>query len=230
MKRALGIITARGGSKGVPRKNIRIVAGHPLISYTVKSALESNLLDEFVTSTDNDEIADIAAKYGSPILLRPEELAQDHTPHVPVIQHVIRDFEERGKVFDNIVILQPTSPQRTGLDIDNCLELLSTTRADTIVSVYKVDDHHPARMYTLVNGYLVKYDVEPEDRQRHSLPDVYHRNGAVYALKANLVTNKNTIYGDTVCPYIMPRSRSVNIDNETDLALAEVLLSKNITE
>lgn len=223
--RALGIIPARGGSKGVPYKNIRLVGRRPLIAYTIEAAAGSNSLAHYLVSTDDSKIAAIARKHKAPVLMRPPELAADNTPMVPVIQHALRVLQASGETFDVVVVLQPTTPLRQPADIDNSLRLLADTSADTVISVYQVDDHHPARMYRLLDGCLQPYEREPPERLRQSLPPVYHRNGAIYACWTRLL-DQNTLIGEQVRPYFMPRARSINIDDELDLAFADFLLSR----
>ena len=223
--RALGIIPARGGSKGVPHKNIRQVGDRPLIAYTIRAAAGSQLLTHYLVSTDDDAIATVARDLQSPVLMRPPELAADDTPMVPVVQHALRALAADGDRYDVVVVLQPTTPLRESADIDNSLRLLADTGADTVISVYRVNDHHPARMYRLVEGCLQPYDQEPPGRLRQSLPPVYHRNGAIYACWTRLL-DRNTLIGARVRPYIMPRARSINIDEELDLDIADFLLSR----
>ncbi len=224
--RILGIIPARGGSKEVPRKNIRMVAGRPLVAYSIEAAKGSRLLTDFVTSTEDLEIATVAKELGSPLLMRPKELAADDTPMLAVVQHALTALESDTVRFDYVTLLQPTTPQRFSEDIDAALTLLIKTGADSVVSVYQVSDHHPARMYRLVDGRLVPYDSEPPDRLRQGLPAVYHRNGAIYACHRALIKEKGTLVGLDIRPYIMPRGRSINIDDELDLVLADLLLRR----
>lgn len=226
--RIVGIIPGRGGSKGVTRKNTRLIAGEPLIAYTICAAQQSKLLTTFLTTTDDDEIAEVARLHGSPVLRRPSELAQDDTPMVQVVQHTLMTFEQaRQAKFNYIVVLQPTVPLRTAEDIDHALNILINSKADSVVSVYKVFDHHPARMYRLKGERLVPYAPEPLTRLRQELPPVYHRNGAIYACKRSIIEDE-TLIGPDTRPYIMPRERSVNIDDELDLAFAEFLMRRRM--
>ena len=227
-KSILGIIPARGGSKGVLRKNIRLINGRPLISYAIASAQQSMRLTDFVVSTEDTEIAEVAQSYGCDVVLRPEHLAQDKTPMIPVIQHVIEERQRQQQtVYDAIVLLQPTTPLREGQDIDTAIDLLERTDADSIVSVYQVTDQHPARMYRLIDGYLTPYDKEPAGRLRQALPAVYHRNGVIYACYTDLVVKQGTLIGAKTEPYLMPKERSLNIDDEFDLLIADLVISNN---
>lgn len=225
--RTLGIIPARAGSKGVPQKNIRVVGGYPLIYYSIWAARLSHLLSYFVVSTDDEKIAAIAEKYNAKVIMRPPELATDECPLVPVIQHSLKNIEKQTKEeFKYIVVLQPTSPLRTSEDIDNSIDLLRKKRADSVISVYQVTDNHPARMYKIVRKRLVPYEKEPHERLRQSLPKVYHRNGAIYACRRSLIKEWGILIGARPCPYVMPKVRSINIDDELDLIIADVLIQK----
>ncbi|MBL8103120.1 MAG: acylneuraminate cytidylyltransferase family protein [Anaerolineales bacterium] len=226
MKSVLGIIPARGGSKGVPRKNIRDVAGRPLITYTIAAAQSSHILKRCITSTDDQETAEIAAAYGCDVMKRPAELAQDDTPTIDAVKHVFEVLESQGEIYDYGLILQPTSPLRTGLDIDQALRSLFQSDVDSVVSVYQVSDHHPARMYKLESGYLVSFDEKNSTVRRQDLPPIYHRNGAIYAFRRSLL-EENTILGHKILPYIMTEDRSLNIDTEYDLVLADFILNRN---
>lgn len=219
----LALIPARGGSKGVSRKNIRPLAGKPLIAYTIAAAQQSTLVSHILTSTDDAEIIQVANAYGSPVLNRPPQLAADDTPMIPVVQHALAQFEIS---FDYFVLLQPTTPQRTAADIDQALQILIDTQADSVISVYQVEDHHPTRMYHLQAGQLVPYAKERPDRLRQGLTAVYHRNGAIYACQPQLIQNHNTLIGPDNRPYLMPRSRSLNIDEPLDFAFAEFLFAQ----
>lgn len=225
MPRILGIIPARGGSKGVPRKNIRDVAGRPLIAYTIAAAQASRLLTRCLVSTDDSETAQISAALGCEVMERPAALAQDDTPTVDAVKHVFATLESQGESFDYGLVLQPTSPLRTGLDIDSALQALLHSDADSVVGVYQVSDHHPARMYTLENGQLVSFDKTFAAARRQDLPPVYHRNGAIYAFRRSLL-EQNTLLGNLILPYIMEENRSLNIDNEYDLVLADFILGE----
>jgi CMP-N-acetylneuraminic acid synthetase len=228
--RILGLIPARGGSKGVPRKNICLVADLPLIAYTIEAAKKSRLLTDFVTSTEDPEIATIAKELGSTVLTRPTHLAANDTPLLRVVRQALEVLEPVKGRYDYFIVLQPTSPQRTEVDIDAALRLLVESHADSVVSVYQVEDHHPARMYKLIDGKLVPYEKEPPERLRQQLAPVYHRNGAIYACRRSLIDEQNTLTGLNTRPYIMPRERSINIDDELDLAFADFLFRKEKKE
>ncbi len=224
----LSMIPARGGSKGVPRKNVRRVAGKPLIAWTIEAAQSSCVSDSFFVSTDDTEITQVAREWGAAVKPRPSELAGDKTPMVDVIRHVFLENEkEAGRQFDYFLLLQPTAPMRTGEDIDQALKILQESGADSVVSVYQVEDAHPSRMYHQVGGWLEPFYQEPPGSLRQDLSAVYHRNGAVYACKRELLLDRGELWGGRIAPYIMPLSRSANIDAPIDLEWADFLLSRD---
>lgn len=221
----LGVIPARGGSKGVLRKNVRLLAGRPLIAYTVEAARGARSLTHFVTTTDDPEIAEVAAEYGSAVISRPEELARDDTPMVPVVRHALEQVErETGVVYNVIVLLQPTAPFRTSEHVNAAVDRLMASDVDSIISVYAVGDTHPARMYHEMGGVLVPYEQEPAHRLRQKMPRVYHRNGAVYACTRRLLMDAGLLLGPRPLPLLMEREESVNIDDELDFLLADLLM------
>ena len=224
--RILGFIPARGGSKTVPRKNLRPVGGLPLIRYTIEAAKRSQCLTDVVVSTDDQEIAAVAEEQGVRIIMRPAELAGDTAPMIAAVRHVLSVLEPRGKRYEAVVVLQPTAPLRTAEDIDAAVGLLETTGADSVVSVYQVGDHHPARMYRLLEDRLVPYEAEPAGSLRQSLPAVYHRNGAIYACRRHVIDEESSLIGRDLRGYVMPRERSVNIDDEYDVLVADLLLQR----
>src|SRR5581483_400682 len=161
--RVLGLIPARGGSKGVPRKNIRLLGGKPLLAYTAEAALAAQRLTRVVLSTDDEEIAAVGQSFGVEVpFLRPVELAQDNTPTLPVVQHALRWFEEHDTRFDAICLLQPTSPLRRAADIDASIELLERSDADTVISVLPVTlEYNPPWFYSQNKaGWLHRGTVE----------------------------------------------------------------------
>lgn len=226
VKKVLGIIPARGGSKGVKRKNIRTVGGHPLLYWSIKSAKDSNVLDFCCVNTDDDEIAQVAVNFDFEVIKRPAELAQDKTPMLPVLQFVCEQAEAKLGKFDTIVLLQPTAPMREGEDIAKAVETFHhNNEARSLVSVYQVDDCHPSRMYRIENGVLDKIYSEPLGSLRQDLEPIFHRNGALYICDRDLLIKENALTCSKPIPYIMPKSRSANIDDEQDLAIADFLLT-----
>jgi CMP-N-acetylneuraminic acid synthetase len=226
--KVLGVIPARGGSKGVLRKNIRLLAGQPLISYAIESAKDSERLTSFMVSTDDEEVASVAKDFGADVLMRPAHLAEDATPMLPVMQHALVEAEKLHHLkYDYLMILQPTAPKRTAQDIDNSIAVIEKTGAESLTSLYRVEDSHPSRMYTLEGGKMVKVMEEPAGALRQALPEVFHRNGCIYLSSRELILDKAQILDDACVPYIMSEENSVNIDTELDLEYAEFIFQRN---
>lgn len=229
--RVLGIIPARGGSKGVPRKNIRSLGGKPLLAYTVESALSSKLLTHTVLSTDDAEIAEVGRSLGLEVpFMRPRELALDETPTFPVVLHALAAMEAVGEKFDAVCLLQPTNPLRKSSDIDTCIRLLETSGADSVVSILPVPDtFNPKWVYwRSPDGKmeLASGDLEPVSR-RQELPQAFHRDGSIYVTRRNVLFEQGNLYGIDVRGYEMDADRSVNIDTQDDWESAEILVHKN---
>ncbi len=228
-KKILAIITARGGSKGIPRKNIKDLGGKPLIAYTIEVSKHSKYITNLIVSTDDQEIADICKKYGVDVpFLRPKELALDTTKHLPVLQHAVKFMEQKlGMVYDYIVILQPTSPFRVVSDIDECIEKIILTNADSALSMVEVDENHPMKMKKIVDGKILPFsDKEPEGVRRQDLPLAYKRSGAVYVVKRDNIVEKDVLFGEDLVATVVPIERSIDIDNELDWIKAEYMLKK----
>ena len=230
-KKVLGIIPARGGSKGVKRKNIRLVGDRPLIYWSIAAAQKSSLLTTFYVSTEDEEILDVACSFGAPCINRPDDLAGDNTPMIPVLQHLCNEAEKLHGKFDYILLMQPTTPMRTAKHIDNAIELMSNHMdCDSLVSVYQVEDCHPSRMYTNKEGLLSKFYEEPTGSLRQDLEPVYHRNGVIYLCNRELLMKSNKLICESPIPLIMNKTESVNIDDEQDLQIADFFMSKLITK
>jgi CMP-N-acetylneuraminic acid synthetase len=227
--RVLAVIPARGGSKGVVRKNIRSIGGKPLIAYTIEMANAiQHMLYRAVVSTDDPEIESVARRYGGDVpFLRPAELSGDRVPTLPVLQHAVKFVEEQGQTtIDWVLLLQPTTPFRSIEDIDATLALAQQGGCDSIISVVQVFAEHPIFIKRIENGRLLPFNlVEKEGTRRQDChPPAYIRNGAVYLTRRDIIMNANSIWGEVIRPYVMPPERSVNIDGELDLKLAEALI------
>nr|WP_319540027.1 acylneuraminate cytidylyltransferase family protein [uncultured Methanospirillum sp.] len=230
-KKILGVITARGGSKRIPRKNIIELCGKPLIYYTIKAAKESKLLHKCIVSSDDDEIIEISKKYGADVpFKRPDYLSTDYTKSVDVLIHAVQYMEEFEHFFpDIIVILEPTSPLRTALDIDLALQIHLDSDADSVVSIIKTDHWHPIRAKKIQGKRLVDYCIEEnEGVRRQDLPPAYFRNGAFYSVNRDILISQHQIYGNLISYYIMPDTRSIDINTEIDLQLAELLMKPQL--
>jgi CMP-N-acetylneuraminic acid synthetase len=226
----VALIPARGGSRGILRKNIVSVGGKPLIAYTIEAARASRYVTHTIVSTDNPEIAEVSRQWGAEVpFLRPAELAQDATPALPVILHAIETLAASGEMPEVIVYLQPTSPLRTAVHIDEAVGLLRSSGADTVVSTVEVPHQfHPTSVMRMVSdGRLTTFDGKPVVPQsRHEKVPVYARNGpAVLAMRCASVLAKREIYGDDMRGFVMRAEDSIDIDTPDDLREFEHILA-----
>jgi CMP-N-acetylneuraminic acid synthetase len=226
--RILGIIPARGGSKGIPRKNIRVLAGKPLLQYTAEAARRAKGLTRTILSTEDPEIAEIGRHCGLEVpFLRPPELAKDDTPTLPVIQDAVRRLEAVGDHFDAVMILQPTNPLRRPDDIDGAIALLEKTGADSVISFVDVGEKHPARMKFIdAEGRVIDppFAEAFEGQRRQDLPKLYLREGSIYLTRRDMLMNQNSIKGNDCRAWLIAEDRACNIDTLFDWFLVEQLL------
>lgn len=227
--RFLAIIPARGGSKGILRKNLRDVAGKPLIAWTIAAARAAKGLDRVVVSTEDGEIAAVARAHEAEVVERPADLARDETPTLPVLRHAVETLKaHEGYLPDAVVTLQPTSPLRTAADIDAAIALfVADPQADSLVSCIAVPHifHPDSVMKRDTSGYLVPFLDRPQPTRRQDKVPVLARNGAaIYITRANCLDR--FVFGGRLLAYMMEESRSLDIDSEADLALAEAALSR----
>jgi len=223
----LAIIPARGGSKGIPRKNIRMIAGKPLIAWTIEEAKKSKFIDCLITSTEDEEIASIAKSFGCDVpFLRPTELAKDDTPGIAPVIHAIKTLPQH---YNYVMLLQPTSPLRTVADIDGCLQECVRTKAPSCVSVVQPDKkphwmyhrHDDGKLHPLINES--KYFVRRQD-----IPPVYALNGAVYVAKTEWISETKSFVSDQTVGFSMEKLSSLDIDDETDFKICDYLLKERI--
>lgn len=220
------IIPARGGSKGVFRKNVRQLNGKPLLSYTIHAAHQSRYVDRVFVSTEDNEIAATAEEYGAEVIDRPSELAQDDTGTREVVIHALDCMQQRGYSPDVLVLLQATSPLRTGEDIDHALEIFFSSNCDSVVSVAKAT-HSPLWAFTVKKEYISPlFPEEIKKNRRQDLGETVIPNGAIYVIKPAVLLARNAFITDRTVPYIMPKEKSIDIDTEVDLLLAEILLQR----
>lgn len=223
----LGIITARGGSKGIPRKNITLLAGKPLIAWTIEAAFESDCLDRVVVSTDNAEIAQVCRDCRAEVpFMRPVELAQDDSPHMDVIIHAVEWMMSHENYSpDYVMLLQPTSPLRTAEDIDAAVALALQRAADGVVSVSEAPAHPYLIKRITEKGSLVDFVDTPKGYlPRQSFPPAYVVNGAIYLGRREVLLQRRTWYATRTYPYIMPLERSLDVDTPWDLYLANLVM------
>jgi CMP-N-acetylneuraminic acid synthetase len=225
----LGVTLARGGSKGIPKKNIKDLCGKPLIAYTIEAGLKSQLFDEFVVSTDSQEIAEVAAKFGAKVpFLRPDELSQDHIWSRDALKHAVLECEKTyQKTYDYVVELPCVSPLRNDIHIKEAVKKLIETKADSVISVCQMQDKHPVRMKRIKDDLLQDFCQEfpeGEGSRRQDLEPCFIRNGAIYSMTRDCIINKFSRSGNISRPYVMDEFHSVNIDSIIDFYLAESLI------
>lgn len=226
-KRILAIVPARGGSKGIPRKNVKEIGGKPLIAWTIEAAQKSKYIDHLVVSTEDHEIASVSRSYGAEVLLRPEELAQDDTPGIDVVLHAVEQLQG----YSYVVLLQPTSPLRTTEDIDQCLESLVSNGAPACVSLCEVDQP-PHWMYIVNEQNKLQPIVDNINQyyRRQEIPKTYALNGAIYVAETEWLFLKKSFLSEETLPFIMPRERSIDIDVPFDLEFADIVLRQRLRD
>ena len=227
----LCVIPARGGSKSIKKKNIAKLNGKPLIAYTILEAQKVFPKENIVVSTDDKEIASVSKKYGCDIFFkRPKKLASDNAKSYEVILHSLNFMENlNNKLYDKIIMLQPTSPLRKSSHIIKSLKIINERNVDSVVSIVNVNGYHPYRMKIIKNNFLKNYiDQGFEDmRPRQLLPNIFIRNGAIYLNKRKVIINEKQLVGKKVKPLIMKDFESINIDSVNDLYLAESILKNS---
>lgn len=224
----LGVIPARGGSKGIPKKNLKTLGDKPLIAYTIASALRSKLITRCILSTDSEEIAAVGKAFGMAVpFLRPAEFATDGALAVDVMKHAVLEMERRdGAYYDYVVMLQPTTPLKTASDIDGAIQKAIDTGCDSVVTLVDVGANHPARMYRMNHDRMIPVmDEGVAMKPRQELEPVYIRNGAVYVCKRDVMFGCNALIGPDTRGYVMPVERSVNIDSPADFVMATYYLN-----
>jgi CMP-N-acetylneuraminic acid synthetase len=219
----------------VPRKNIRSVCGKPLIAYTIETALGArHLFHRIIVSTEDEEIAEVARRYGAEVpFRRPATLADDRAPTIPVLQHAVWFIEQQEQIrLDWICLLQPTDPCRSVEDIEQALYLAQAGACDSVISVVQVSSVHPILMKRIENGQLLPYCIEEKEgtRRQDYQPPAYMRNGAIYLTRRQVLMERHSIWGDIIRPYVMPPERSVGVDSELDLKLVEILMAERLAK
>lgn len=231
----LAIIPARGGSKRVQGKNIKLLNGNPLISYSIEAALKVRKIDRVIVSTDDQYVADISLELGADVpFIRPTEFAQDDTPDILVYEHAISWFSQvEGFIPDIVVWLRPTSPLRKPKDVELSIDLLIESKADCVRTVCAVQ-HHPYWMMKFDDNRLIPFidgiDIMKDYYQRQLLPPVYRLNGAVDISRPSIVVSTDSLYSGVMRGYVMPHDRSIDIDSEIDFIIAEALMKRNLHE
>lgn len=222
----IALIPARGGSKGLPGKNIRPLNGKPLIAYAIEAALKAKHIDRVIISTDDDEIARVSVQYGAELpFMRPAELASDTAMAIDNYIYTIERLEnEGGKSIDSFVVLQPTSPLRIAADIDGAIEMFEQNKADSVISYCQ--EAHPVTWHKYLDNqgrFVDIFDANIKNRQDNRVS--YYPNGAVYVFRTSMIRERK-YYTDKSYAYVMPRTRSVDIDFIEDFEYAEFLLKR----
>lgn len=229
-KKVLGLLPARGGSKGVPRKNVRVLHGRPLVQWAASALASASSVSRAVCSTDDAEIAGAAAGAGLEVpWMRPAELSQDTTLVVDVVLHALNRFsEDFGETYDYVAIVQATSPTVITADIDAAVNMAISNDADTVITGFPVGQRHPATMFSMSESKRVDWLMDADQRmaRRQDLPSYYIRSGLVYVIKASVIREARTLYGDRIFCLEIPEERALTIDEERDFQIAEFLLTR----
>lgn len=226
-QKILALIPARGGSKGIKDKNIIFLAGKPLIAYSIEAAKYSKYIDDIIVTTDSEKIAEISKQYGASVpFMRPAELAADTSKTIDAVLHAIQTLKTMGKEYDVLILLQPTQPLRTNKDIDEAIEIYYQNKEEGLVSVSPVDDS-PLLIRSISNdGKLLNLLSQNSTCRRQDMPEYYKVNGCIYINKIDEI-DKNTSFNDNKVPFIMRKEHSVDIDELSDLWMAEYYLQLN---
>lgn len=227
-KRILAVTLARGGSKSVPRKNIADVHGKPLIQYTIDEVNNSSYIDQYLVSTDDEQIKSICETLGAYCpFLRPAEFSTDTATSADAVIHAVTFMQNLGEEFDYVVEVMATNPLKITADIDECIKLAVENNVDACVAVNRVYDQHPARLKYIEDGFLKSFYPEiPESRRQDLTPEAFIRSGSIYVTETNfLLKNKARYSKDTTLAYIIPDERVINIDTLEDLELARIKLT-----
>lgn len=230
----LFLIPARGGSKGLPGKNIKPMCGKPLIGWSVEAALgAAQRLSgaRVIVTTDSQEIAEVGRQFGAEVpFIRPSELAQDTVGHMDVVLHAVSEMEQAGFFADYVVMVEPTSPQRTSDDLLNALDMLRTTEnAESLVGVSKTESCHPMFLTKLKTGFLDPYENKDfKFFRRQDTDDVYFFEGSMYISKTTSLKARRSFYHEKTLGFVMPKWKSFEIDDLTDFMLVERLMQARI--
>ncbi len=228
IKKIVAIIPARGGSKGLPRKNIIDLAGKPLIAWTIEASLKSKYITKTIVSSEYEEILNFSKNYGADVIERPDNLASDTATSESVVDHMIDFLQCNGEEFDILVLLQPTSPLRTSIDIDSAFETMFDNNSTAIISVFETDNKILKSFKYGVNGYIegISNNKYPFMR-RQDLPKTYMPNGAIYIVNIDAFRASRGFMTDRTSCYVMPITRSLDIDTELDLRSIERIIKKH---
>lgn len=220
----VGMINARAGSQGIPKKNIRPLFGKPLIQYSIEVGLSTPSIDRLIVSTDDEEIAAISSECGADVpFLRPKELATSDSLQIDTIRYNIKNLEIDGPPIKWVVLLQPTAPFRSVEDVQGCLDLMAEQNSDTVITIAEVGSRHPSGIYRMDGTNRVQpfAQIDPSGHNRQRLENIYWRTGSVYVIRRDVIMERGVIYGDRVYGHMAPEERSFNLDTMFDWHLAE---------
>ena len=224
-KNILGVTLARGGSKGIKNKNLTIINGKPLIYYTIKEAKKSKNITNYIVSTDNDKIRNIAQKYKAEVpFIRPKKFSKDSSSSASALKHSLIKCEKYyNKKFDYVVELMATNPLKSVNDINNVIKILLKYNADSVIAVNQLFDHHPARIKKIIKGKLHDFSIKErlESRRQDLKPKAYIRSGSIYAMSRKFVMQEKRYFSGKSLAYVLPSERTINIDDENDLLIAK---------
>lgn len=222
-KEVVAIVPARGGSKGLPRKNLRVIGGQPLVAHSLLAGRGASSVSATYLSTEDDEIAAVGEACGAIVIRRPAELASDTAQNDAVMRHALEVIRASGSNPEVAVLLQPTSPLRRPSDIDNCVALFLEKKPRTVVSVCPVD-HHPGKVVTIRDGLLEPFTNDHDmEARRQDLPEVFRQNGAIYVVGVDDFLSNGRFYARPCLGYAMDRRDSIDVDDEFDLGLADAV-------
>lgn len=231
-KTVIGIVTARGGSKGLPGKNLRQLCGKPLIAWSIEQGLASKYIDHLIVSTDDEEIANVAQACGASVpFIRPPNLASDKATSISVILHAINFLSEMGDQYHLVVLLEPTSPLRETADIDGAIELCVNNGCETsVVGVAAVESAHPSFLFKIESGVLKSMTGEQPSglRRQDLLQDYFYLEGSIYVSPVEKLRQENSFYHANTMPWIVERYKAVEIDELSDFIMAEGLMAAKI--
>jgi len=222
----LGVLPARGGSKGIPGKNIRNLCGYPLLTWAGRALLKSPNIDRAICTTDDKKIAEAARSIGLEVPYeRPAELSHDTAQIHDVLLHAVDMLDDDKQPYTHVALVQATTPTVTVEDIEKAISYIQNDEADTVISGFKVGMHHPALMYTLDDTMVAwLFDNDLYMKQRQKFPEVFIRTGLIYIISVNILRARKSIYGDRVRSLIIEEKRAVTIDEESDFILAEKIM------
>lgn len=231
--RILGLIPARGGSKGIPNKNSKKLLGKPLLNYTIESARQSKLLSEVVFSSEDDKLIALAKSSGVKVpFVRPVELATDTASSIDVVKHAVLEMSKQGQEFDAVCLLQVTNPFRSATLIDEAIAKFIEGKTDSLISVLEVPhEYNPHWVFTKNSNKYLELATRDNEiiKRRQDLPKAYYRDGSIYLTKTEVLLNQNSLYGESINYIVADKNQHVNIDSEEDWAKAEII-AKSIVD